>query len=120
MHIFISRKYLISEKACMSGCSHTFLLPSAHACTLVISAAWIWGPFLTFQKKTVMATSSSDEGSIPPKDFQQFSSSTDSGSRLSPNRKKCPLCLKFRKTFHCRECVQSGLFVSSILKTTDR
>ncbi|CAH0550566.1 unnamed protein product [Brassicogethes aeneus] len=66
-----------------------------------------------------MATStSSDEISIPPKDFH-ISTSSDSGSRLSPNRQKCPLCGKFRKTFYCKDCVHSGLFYTSKSKATE-
>lgn len=63
------------------------------------------------EHKFVMATSSSDESSTAPKDFH-LSSSLDSGSRLSPNRRKCPLCSSFRKTFYCKECINSGNFYS--------
>ncbi|KAL3286264.1 hypothetical protein HHI36_000774 [Cryptolaemus montrouzieri] len=59
-----------------------------------------------------MAASSSDESSTAPRDFH-LSSSLDSGSRLSPNKHKCPLCHKFRKTFYCKECVHSGGFYRS-------
>lgn len=64
--------------------------------------------------------SSSDEGSTEPKDFQQISSSTGSGSRLSPSRRKCPLCAKFKKTFYCRDCIHNGHFTSSNPNCTDR
>ncbi|CAG9838268.1 unnamed protein product [Diabrotica balteata] len=65
-----------------------------------------------------MATTSSSEDSIAPRDFH-LSTSTDSGSRLSPNRQRCPLCRKFRKVFYCKECLHSGLFYSSKHKITD-
>ncbi|VEN54074.1 unnamed protein product [Callosobruchus maculatus] len=66
-----------------------------------------------------MATnSSSDESSMAPKDFH-ISTSTDSGSRLSPNRQRCPLCRRFRKTFYCKDCIHSGLFYSSRFRATE-
>lgn len=66
-----------------------------------------------------MATiSSSGESSLAPKDFH-ISTSTDSGGRLSPNRQKCPLCRRFRKTFYCKDCIHGGLFYSSRLKSTE-
>ncbi|CAH1110736.1 unnamed protein product [Psylliodes chrysocephalus] len=65
-----------------------------------------------------MATTSSSDDSIAPRDFH-LSTSTDSGSRLSPNRQKCPLCRKFRKVFYCKDCFHSGLFYSSKQKITD-
>ncbi|KAK9875386.1 hypothetical protein WA026_007781 [Henosepilachna vigintioctopunctata] len=66
----------------------------------------------------VMAAFSSDESSTGPKDFH-LSSSLDSGSRLSPNRSKCPLCHKFKRNFYCKECVLSGLFCSSKSQSTE-
>ncbi|KAG5877804.1 hypothetical protein JTB14_036826 [Gonioctena quinquepunctata] len=65
-----------------------------------------------------MATTSSSDESIPPKDFH-LSSSTDSGSRLSPSRQRCPLCRKFRKVFYCKDCIHSGLFYSSRQRATE-
>ncbi|XP_056638534.1 beclin 1-associated autophagy-related key regulator isoform X2 [Diorhabda sublineata] len=65
-----------------------------------------------------MATTSSSEDSTAPRDFH-LSSSTDSGSRLSPNRQRCPLCRKFRKVFYCKECIHSGLFYSSKQKIAE-
>ncbi|XP_022909141.1 beclin 1-associated autophagy-related key regulator [Onthophagus taurus] len=59
-----------------------------------------------------MATSSSDESSSAPRDFH-LSSSLDSGSRLSPNGERCPLCGSYRKKFFCRDCIQSGEFRSA-------
>lgn len=76
-----------------------------------------------------MAASSSDESSIPSRNFilssstdsshstfpkvLNISSSLDSGSRFSPNKHKCPLCHKSRRTFYCKECVHSGFFSRS-------
>ncbi|KAJ8971145.1 hypothetical protein NQ317_003435 [Molorchus minor] len=54
-----------------------------------------------------MATSSSDESNMAPKDFQLSTSSSDSGSQYSPNKHKCPLCQKFKN------CIRNGLFYSS-------
>ncbi|KAK9695638.1 Vacuolar sorting 38 and autophagy-related subunit 14 [Popillia japonica] len=59
-----------------------------------------------------MATSSSDESSSAPRDFH-LSSSLDSGSRLSPNRQRCPLCCSYKKVFYCKECIQGGSFTYS-------
>ncbi|CAH1993951.1 unnamed protein product [Acanthoscelides obtectus] len=64
------------------------------------------------------ANSSSDESCMAPKDFH-ISTSTDSGSRLSPNRQRCPLCRRFRKTFYCKDCIHSGLFYSSRFRATE-
>ncbi|CAG9813648.1 unnamed protein product [Phaedon cochleariae] len=65
-----------------------------------------------------MATTSSSDDSIAPKDFH-LSTSTDSGSRLSLNRQKCPLCHNFRKVFYCKDCIYSGLFYSSRQRVTE-
>lgn len=65
------------------------------------------------------ATTSSEDSSLAPRDFHVSTASTDSESRLSPNRQKCTLCRKFRKTFYCKDCFHSGLFYSSRSKATE-
>ncbi|CAG9860513.1 unnamed protein product [Phyllotreta striolata] len=65
-----------------------------------------------------MANSSSSEDVGAPRDFH-LSTSTDSDTRLSPNRQKCPLCRKFRKVFYCKSCLHSGLFYSTKQKITE-
>ncbi|XP_074035770.1 beclin 1-associated autophagy-related key regulator isoform X2 [Leptinotarsa decemlineata] len=64
--------------------------------------------FLLF-KISIMAISSSDESSTPPKEFHLSTSSLSDGL-MSPNKHKCPLCRKLKYVFYCRDCACNLLF----------
>lgn len=57
-----------------------------------------------------MATSSSCESNLAPTEFN-LTSSIESSPGLTVAIERCPLCDGSRRSFHCRKCVNEGLFV---------
>lgn len=67
-----------------------------------------------------MATSSSEESNSAPIDFNLSSFTGSNNGKTSVIYEKCPLCLRSRKTFYCRECVANGDIMHSKAKYPER
>ncbi|XP_023233132.1 beclin 1-associated autophagy-related key regulator-like [Centruroides sculpturatus] len=63
-----------------------------------------------------MATSSSEESNSAPIDFNLSSLTGSNNGKTSIIYEKCPLCLRSRKIFYCRECIANGDIMHSKAK----
>ncbi|CAH1792349.1 unnamed protein product [Owenia fusiformis] len=67
-----------------------------------------------------MATSSSEDSSLAPTDFDLSESTDDNLCAISVAVERCPLCFTTRRPIYCHICVGNGDFTHSKLQSSQR